>query len=379
MMKAYFDYAATSPPDPRVLKAMMPFFRQKFGNPSSIHSWGREAKTALDLARERVSRLLGAEAEEIIFTSGGTEANNLAIQGIAWRQGKGHIVTSRIEHHSVLRTCQFLEKQGFKVTYLPVGREGRVSPEAVQEAIRKDTILVSIMWVNNEIGAIQPIKEIAKICQDYRIPFHTDAVQGFGKLEINVKKLGISLLSASSHKIYGPKGVGCLYKAEDVELRPMLYGGHHERKIRAGTENVPGIVGFGEACRIAGKEMKRDEEKARGLRKRILKACLSIPDSWLNGDLNGLPSIANFGFRGIEGEALVLKLDLAGIAASTGSACAEKELEPSHVLLALGLSPMEAHGSLRLSWGRFTEQEEVDYLLEVLPEKIEELRRISPV
>ncbi len=378
-MKAYFDYAATSPPDPRVLKAMMPFFRQKFGNPSSIHSWGREAKTALDLARERVSRLLGAEAEEIIFTSGGTEANNLAIQGIAWRQGKGHIVTSRIEHHSVLRTCQFLEKQGFKVTYLPVGREGRVSPEAVQEAIRKDTILVSIMWVNNEIGAIQPIKEIAKICQDYRIPFHTDAVQGFGKLEINVKKLGISLLSASSHKIYGPKGVGCLYKAEDVELRPMLYGGHHERKIRAGTENVPGIVGFGEACRIAGKEMKRDEEKARGLRKRILKACLSIPDSWLNGDLNGLPSIANFGFRGIEGEALVLKLDLAGIAASTGSACAEKELEPSHVLLALGLSPMEAHGSLRLSWGRFTEQEEVDYLLEVLPEKIEELRRISPV
>ncbi|MEM5798232.1 MAG: cysteine desulfurase family protein [Candidatus Aenigmatarchaeota archaeon] len=377
--KAYFDYAATTPLDPRVLAAMEPFLKERFGNPSSIHTWGREARLAIDRAREQVARLIEANSENIIFTSGGTEADNLAIQGIAWQRKKGHIITSSIEHHAVLRTCQFLERHGFEVTYLPVDKRGIVNPDKLLQEIRKDTFLVSVMYVNNEIGSIQPIKEIAKICKEKGIIFHTDAVQAFGKIPISVKRLGIDLLSASSHKIYGPKGVGCLYIADNVKIKPMFYGGHQEREIRAGTENVAGIVGLGEACKLAKAEMEKDEKKALLYKNNILKNCLQIEDCHLNGDKNGISCIANFRFRGIEGESLVLKLDIEGIAASTGSACAEVELKPSHVLMALGLSPIEAHGSLRLSWGRFTKPDEVKHLLDVLPKKVEELRRMSPV
>jgi cysteine desulfurase len=378
--KIYLDYAATTPVEPEVVRAMLPYFDKKFGNPSSLHSWGREAKLAIDQARESIAELISAKPEEIIFTSGGTEADNLAIKGIAMAKKSGHIITSAIEHHAILNTCRWLEKVGFEITYLPVDRYGFVNPKDVEEAIKKNTILVTIMHSNNEIGTIEPIEKIAKICAQHNIPLHTDAVQSFGKIPLNVKRLGVDMLSASSHKIYGPKGAGCLYVRSGLRLTPMLHGGHQEFEIRVGTENVPAIVGFGKAVQISKRVMAKEYVRLKKLKNKLVKGVAKIPDCRLNGHpTRCIPGIANFSFDRIEGESLVLKLDMAGIATSTGSACAERELKPSHVLTAIGLSHVQAHGSLRISLGRHTTENDIDYLLEILPKAVEELRAISPL
>ncbi len=380
MKTCYLDYAASTPVEPEVVRAMLPFFDKRYGNPASLHSWGREAKLAIDQARERVAALIGSRSEEIIFTSSGTEANNLALKGIALARKSGHIITSAIEHHSVMNACKWLEKHGFDVTYLPVDRYGFVNPDDVEKAIKKDTILVSIMHSNNEIGTIEPIEQIARICRQHGIPLHTDAVQSFGKVPLDVKKLGVDMLSASSHKIYGPKGAGCLYVRSGLRLVPLLHGGHQEFEMRAGTEAVPAIVGFGKAAQIAKTRMASDAVRLTKLKKRLMKGILAIPDCWLNGHPKKcVPGIANFSFKYIEGESLVLRLDMAGIATSTGSACAEVELKPSHVLTAIGLSHVDAHGSLRISLGRHTKQAEIDRLLKILPGIVKELRAISPL
>ncbi len=381
MKRIYLDYAATTPVDPRVLRAMEPFFTKKFGNTMSLHSFGREAKKALEEAREKVASLIKAEAKEVIFTGSATESNNLALKGIAFanrKKGK-HIITSKIEHDCVLNSCRWLEKQGFEVTYLPVDKYGLVNPSDVDAAIRKDTILVSIMHANNEIGTIEPIKEIGKICREHGVYFHTDAAQSYGKIPIDVNKMNIDLLTANAHKVYGPKGVGALYIREGVEIEPLLHGGGHEFGLRSSTVNISGVVGFGAAAEIAKKEMKKEAKRLTKLRDMLIKGVLKIKDSHLNGHpKKRLPNNTNFWFAYIEGEALVLYLDAKGIAASTGSACSSASLEPSHVLLAIGLKPYEAHGSLRLTLGRWTKKEEIKYVLEVLPEVVEKLRKISP-
>jgi cysteine desulfurase len=381
MKKVYMDYAATTPVDPRVLKAMLPFFTKKFGNTMSLHSFGREAKTALENSREVIANLMNAETEEIIFTSSATEANNFALKGTAFankEKGK-HIIVSKIEHHCVLESARWLEKQGFEVTYLPVDRYGLVDLGQLENAIRKDTILVSIMHANNEIGTIEPIEEIGKICSEHGVYFHTDAAQSYGKIPIDVKKMNIDLLTASSHKMYGPKGAACLFVRKGVKIEPLLHGGGHEFGLRSSTINVPSIVGFAEAARICKKVMKKEAERLTRLRDRLIKGCLKIENSHLNGHpTKRLPNIANFWFAFIEGESLITELDMHGIAASTGSACSSESLEPSHVLLAIGLKPQEAHGSLRLSIGRWTTKREIDYILKVLPEAVERLRKISP-
>jgi cysteine desulfurase len=381
MKKVYMDYAATTPVDPRVLKAMLPFFTKRFGNTMSLHSFGREAKKALENSREVIANLMNAETEEIIFTSSATEANNFALKGIAFankEKGK-HIIVSKIEHHCVLESARWLEKQGFEVTYLPVDRYGLVDLGQLENAIRKDTILVSIMHANNEIGTIEPIEEIGKICSEHGVYFHTDAAQSYGKIPIDVKKMNIDLLTASSHKMYGPKGAACLFVRKGVKIEPLLHGGGHEFGLRSSTVNVPAIVGFAEAARICKKVMKKEAERLTKLRDRLIKGCLKIEDSHLNGHPKlRLPNNANFWFAFIEGESLIMELDTHGIAASTGSACSSESLEPSHVLLAIGLKPHEAHGSLRLSIGRWTTKKEIDYVLKVLPEAVERLRKISP-
>jgi len=375
------DYAATTPVDPRVLEAMKPYFSKKYGNASSLHSFGQESKKAIDEARQKVAELINANSNNIIFTSCATEANNFAIKGIAYaNKNKGnHIITSQIEHHAVLHPCQWLEKQGFKVTYLPVNKYGLVDLNELEKAIRKETILVSIMHANNEIGTIEPIEEIGKICQERGIYFHTDAVQSFGKIEINVEKMNIDLLSASAHKLYGPKGVGCLYIRNGIKIDSLLHGGSQEFNLRAGTENVAGIVGFGKASEIAKKEMKSEEKRLAALRDKLIRNVLKIENSYLNGHpTKRLPNNTNFWFKFIEGESLVMRLNAKGIAASTGSACSSRSLEPSHVLLAIGLKHEEAHGSLRLTLGRWSTEEDVDYVSSVLPEIVEKLRKISP-
>ena len=380
-MKVYMDYAATTPTDPRVLRAMLPYFSKKFGNTMSLHYAGREAKDAVENAREIIANLINSKPNEVIFTSSATEANNFALKGVAFanKQKGKHIIVSSIEHACVLESAKWLKKQGFEVSYLKVDKFGLVDLNELEKLIRKDTILVSVMHANNEIGTIEPIEEIGKICREKGVLFHTDAAQSFGKIEIDVKRMNVDLLTASSHKIYGPKGVGFIFIREGVEIEALLHGGGHEFGLRSSTLNVPGIVGLGEAARIAKKEMKKEGEKLKRLRERLEKNVLKIENSHLNGHPEKrLPNISNFWFDFIEGEALVMYLDMKGIAASTGSACSSQTLEPSHVLLAIGLKPHEAQGSLRLSIGRFTTKKEVDYVIEVLPEVVEKLRKISP-
>ena len=380
MRKVYLDHAATTPVDAEVLEAMIPFFSKKFGNASSLHSWGREAKQALEESRQKVADLINSDANEIVFTGGGTESDNLAIKGIAFKHGKGHIITSKIEHPAALETCKYLEKKGFKVSYLPVDKYGLIDIENLEGEIREDTILISIMHANNEIGTIEPIEEIGKIAKKHGIIFHTDAVQSIGKIDIDVKKLNVDLLSISSHKIYGPKGVGALYVRRGTKLEPILHGGGHEQGMRSSTENIAGIVGFAKACELAKKRLKEDSAKMRRLRDKIIKSVLEIEEAYLTGHPEKrLPNNASFYFKGIEGESLVLMLDAKGIAASTGSACSSKKLQASHVLLAIGIKPEDAHGSLRLTLGRENDEDDIDYLLEVLPGVIHKLREISPM
>jgi cysteine desulfurase len=383
MERIYFDHSSTTPVDEMVAKAMMETMLGNFGNPSSIHFFGRQARKAVEEGREKVAALLNAQPTEIFFTSGGTEADNLAIKGIALANKKkgNHIITSAIEHHAILHTCEYLEKNGFTVTYLPVDKYGLVDPEAVRSAINNKTVLVSIMMANNEVGTIQPIKEIAAIAKEAGAYFHTDAVQAVGNIEIDVKALGIDLLSLAGHKFHGPKGIGALYIRKGVKIAPIQHGGGHERKLRAGTENVPGIVGLGIAAEIAKKELPEKVQRITKLRDKLIQTVLSTMDHvQLNGHREKrLPGNANFSFEFVEGESLLLNLDLKGIAASSGSACTSGSLDPSHVLLAMGLSHETAHGSLRLTLGRRNTEQEVDYFLEVIPQIIARLRAMSPL
>jgi len=380
MNRVYLDHAATTPVEPVVVKEMERFFLKDFGNASSIYSTGREAALSLDKARRVVARAINADEEEIIFTSGGTESDNLALVGVAMAsRPKNHIITTRIEHHAILRTCEWLEKNGFSVTYLDVDKQGLVDPGDVEKKITSRTCLVSVMMVNNEIGTIQPIGEIGRICRKRGVCFHTDAVQGYGKLPIDVRKMNIDLLSASGHKIYGPKGVGMLYVRKGVKIAPMVHGGNQEGGIRAGTENLPGIMGFAKATEISLKVMEEEAGRLAGLRDYLIKRVLEIPHTHLNGHpRKRLPGNAHFRFDYIEGEALILKLDAHGIEGSTGSACSSRELKPSHVLTALGLKAHQTHGSLRLTLGRHTTKGEVDRAVKAIRKVVGELREISP-
>ena len=380
--RIYFDHSATTQVLPEVFEEMKPFFLEKFGNASSIHSFGREARTAMEGARKSVASLLNADPKEIIFTSGGTESDNLAVKGVAMYQGrmKGHIITSRIEHHAILESCAYLKRFGFETTEVPVSREGIVSLADVEKAIRDDTALITIMTANNEMGAVQPIREIGRMARARRIPFHTDAVQAVGKLPIDVKADNIDLLSISAHKFHGPKGVGALYVKTGTKVEAQIQGGGHERGLRSSTENVPGIVGMGKASEIARRDFDKTTAKMRTLRDKMIKAVAElVPRSYVNGHLTQrLVNNASFRFDFIEGEGLILSLDMKGIAASTGSACSTGSLEPSHVLLAMGLTHEQAHGSLRITLGRENTEEEVDYFLDVLPDVVKKLREISP-
>ncbi len=375
------DHSATTPVAAEVLEAMLPYFSEMFGNASSLHSFGLEAKEALEAAREKVAKLLGAKPEEIIFTSGGTESDNLALKGIAyrnWNKGK-HIITTAIEHPAILEVCRKLETEGFEVTYLPVTRDGLVDTAVLKEAIRKDTILISVMHANNEIGTIQPLEEIGRLAAERDIYFHTDAVQTTGKIPTNVDELGVDLLSLSAHKLYGPKGVGALYIRKGTRIESILQGGGHERGLRSGTENISGIVGLGRAAELSQETMAQEAEHLARLRDRLAKLVLEkVKDAWINGSMTKrLPSNLNFGFKYVEGESLLLFLDAKGIAVSTGSACSSHKLEPSHVLRALGLSPEECHGSLRITMGRSNTEEDANYAAESIAEAVERFRGIS--
>ncbi len=383
MKRIYLDYAATTPTHPEVMKAMLPYFTESFGNPSSIHSYGQEAKDAVERARSKVAALIGAKSEEIVFTGSGTEADNFAVKGVALsRQAKGnHIITSSIEHHAVLETCKFLEKQGFSVTYLPVDGYGMVDPNDVKKAITKKTILVSIMHANNECGTIEPVAEIGNIAREAEIYFHTDAVQTVGHIPLDVNKLNVDLLSISAHKLYGPKGVGALYIRKGTRISSFMHGGNQERGRRASTENVPGIVGFGKAAEIAQQEMLEEAQKLTALRDRLIEGILrGIEYTQLNGHpVKRLPNNVNVSINYVEGESILLNLDLDGICASTGSACSSADLEPSHVLVAMGLPHLQAHSSLRFTLGKWTTEEEINKVLEVLPGIVSKLRAMSPL
>jgi len=379
----YLDYAATTPVHPEVIKGMLPYFDRDFANPSSIYKLAQKAKNAIEEAREKVAKLLNAHPEEIIFTSGGTEANNMALKGVAFanrKKGK-HIITSKIEHHATLNTCRWLEKQGFEVTYIDVDRYGVVDVDELKKSLRDKTILVSIMHANNEVGTIEPIEEIAKIVKERGIYLHTDAVQTAGKIPVDVKKMGVDLLSLSGHKIYGPKGVGALYIKKGVKLDPLIHGGHHERSKRAGTENVPGIVGLGKACEIAMKEGISEARRIEKLRKMLQDGLEEkISKITFNGHPEKrIPGILNTCIKYVEGESMLINLDFEGICASSGSACTSGSLEPSHVLLAMGIPPELAHGSLRFSLGRYTTEEDIKRVIEVLPKIVDKLRAISPL
>jgi len=383
MRRIYLDYAATTPTHPEVVKAMLPYFTEVFGNPSSLYSYGQEAKGAIEEARGKVAGLIGARDEEIVFTSGGTEADNFAIKGLAYtnESQKNHIITSSIEHHAVIETCKFLEKRGFSVTYLPVDEYGLIDPDDVKKAIINKTILISVMHGNNEIGTIEPIANIGRIAQETGVYFHTDAVQTVGHIPVDVSELRVDLLSMSAHKLYGPKGVGALYIRKGTKLTPFMHGGEQERRRRASTENVPAIVGFGKAVELAGQEMGEESEWLPHLRGRLIKGLQErIDHTCLNGHpLKRLPNNANISVEFVEGESMLLNLDLEGICVSTGSACSSSSLEPSHVLLATGLSPEQAHGSLRFSLGKWTTEEDIDRVLEVLPRVVARLRAMSPL
>ena len=386
MNKVYMDYASTTPVDPEVLDEMLPYFNKIYGNASSLHSFGVEAYDAVEKSRKKVGDLLAANADEIVFTSGGTESDNFAVKGIAFlnkdkRSSAGpHIITSAIEHPAILETCRHLETLGFKVKYLPVDKYGIIDVDELEQSISKDTFIITIMYANNEIGTIEPVEEIGKIAKEHDVVFHTDAVQAISKIPIDVKKLGIDLLSISSHKIYGPKGVGALYIRDGVKLQPIFHGGGHEKKLRSSTYNTPGIVGLGKACELARTRMTKDVEHLVTLRDSLIKKVLNIEESYLNGHPEKrLANNAHFRFTAIEGESLLLKLNDKGVAASTGSACSSKKLEASHVLNAIGLAPEEAHGSLRLTLGRLSKKEDVSYVAEVLPEIVQSLRQMSPL
>ncbi|SFA77433.1 cysteine desulfurase NifS [Clostridium frigidicarnis] len=380
----YMDYAATTYTKEEVLKEMLPYFTEYYGNPSSIYSIARETKKAIDVARDRVSKALSCGTDEVYFTAGGSEADNWAIKGIAFahaNKGK-HIITTKIEHHGLLHTCEWLEKNGFEVTYLDVNEEGFVDLDQLKRSIKDDTILVSVMFANNEIGTIQPIKEIGEICKERKIIFHTDAVQAVGHVEIDVKELNIDLLSLAGHKIYGPKGVGALYIRKGLKIDNLIHGGGQERARRAGTENVAGIVGLGKAIELATADIKKDSEKLSFLRDKLMSGIVEkIPYTKINGPKGEkrLPGNVNISFKFIEGEGILLSLDYEGICASSGSACTSGALDPSHVLLSIGLDHETAHGSLRLSLGDNTTEEEVEYVLEKLPPIIERLRSMSPL
>lgn len=382
MGRVYMDNSATSRVDDEALREMLPYFSERYGNASSLHSFGGEAREAMEKAREKVASLIGAKPDEIIFTSGGTESDNLAIKGIAAaRRGKGsHIITTNIEHPAVLGPCGFLEKMGYSVTRVKAGRDGIVDANDVEKAITPKTVLISVMHANNEIGTIQPVEEIGKIAGERGIAFHSDAVQSVGKIPVDVKRLGASLLSISGHKLHGPKGVGALYVGRGTALEPLLNGGGHERGLRSGTENIPGIVGMGKACEVAGRDLEKNAAHMQKLRDRLIDEALKLEEAYLNGSREKrLPNNASFRFLGIEGESLVMMLDEKGIAASTGSACSSKKLQASHVLLALGLSEWQAHGSLRLTLSKYSTQEEVGQVLDALPGIVTRLRSISPV
>lgn len=382
--RLYMDYSATTPVKKEVLDEMMPYLTDYFGNASSFHLFGREAKSALDKAREQVANLVNSKTNEIYFTAGGTESDNWALEGVAYahREKGNHIITSKIEHHGILHTCEYLEKHhGFEVTYLDVDSEGKVRIEDLEAAIKDTTILISIMFANNEIGTIQPIKEIGEIAKKHKILFHTDAVQAAGNIPIDVKELNIDLMSMSSHKIYGPKGIGALYIKTGTKLHTFVHGGAQEKRRRAGTENIPSIVGYGKAAEIAKANMQNHIETLTNLRAKLIDGILAkIPYTRVNGSMEDrLPGNVNFSFEFIEGEGILLMLDMLGIAASSGSACTSGSLDPSHVLMAIGLPHEIAHGSLRLSIGDFTTVDDIDYIIEQLPAIIERLRSMSPL
>jgi cysteine desulfurase len=383
MQRIYLDHAATTPAHPEVVKAMLPYLTDAFGNPSSIYSYGQEAKGAIEEARTKVAELIGARGEEIIFTSGGTEADNFALKGVAYaNEHKGnHIITTPIEHHAVVESCKFLERRGFRITYLPVDEHGLVDPQDVKKAITDKTILISVMHASNEVGTIEPIEEIGEITREAGVYFHSDAVQAVGHIPVNVDELKVDLLSISAHKLYGPKGVGALYVRKGTRLVSLMQGGGQENRRRAGTENVPAIVGLGKAVELAGQEMGKEAERLSYLRDKLIEGLVERID---NIRLNGhprkrLPNNVNVSVDFVEGESILLNLDLEGICASTGSACSSSTLEPSHVLLALGLSPEQAHGSLRFTFGRENTEEDMERVLEVLPGIVATLRDMSPL
>ncbi|MBU4444466.1 cysteine desulfurase NifS [bacterium] len=383
MKMIYLDHAATTATDPEVLEAMLPYFHEHYGNPSSIYSMSRVSKNAIENAREIVANALGANPKEIVFTSSGSESDNFAIKGVALaKQQKGnHIITSSIEHHAVLYTCKFLEKNGFNITYLPVDNDGIIKLDELEKAITPQTILITVMHANNEIGTIQPIRQIGEIARKHGITFHTDAVQTFGHIPVNVDDLNVDMLSVSGHKFYGPKGVGALYIRKGIKITPLIHGGDQEQHRRASTENVPGIIGLGKAVEIAGKVMKSEAIRQTKLRNEFIRAILdNIDDARLNGHISlRLPNNVNISFEGIEGESILLNLDMERIAASTGSACSSSSLEPSHVLLSIGLTHEFAHGSVRFTIGKQTTKDELEHVIEVLPGIVKKLRAMSPL
>jgi len=382
-MRIYLDYNATTPVDPAVLDAMLPYFAESFGNASSVHSPGQRARGAVDASRASVAALMGAKPSEIVFTSGGTESDNLALFGVvaASQEPRKHIVTTAIEHHAVLNAAQALEKLGIAVTYVPVGREGVVDPEDIRRALKPETILISVMHANNELGTIQPIEEIGRIAAAAKVIFHCDAVQTAGKIPLDVNRLGVDLLTISAHKFYGPKGAGAIYVRSGTPLEPQFHGGHHERDRRPGTENVPGIVGLGKAAELARKNMMTDCARITTLRNRLEDALLATcAEARVNGNrAQRVSNTSNISFHAAGGEALVIALDLQGIACSTGAACSSGAVGPSHVLMAIGLSPDEARSSLRFSLGRNTTPEEIDQAIALIPQAVERLRALSPL
>jgi len=379
--RVYLDHNASTPVHPDVVAEMLPYFGQVYGNPSSVHGFGREAREAVDAARDRVAAFLRTRPDEIVFTSGGTESDNFGVKGLAWARGRGHIITSKIEHHAVLRTCQTLEAQGFGVTYLPVDGTGMIDPDDVRRALRPDTIAISIMHANSEVGTIQPVRAIGAIARERGVPFHVDAVQTFGKVNIDVDAFNIDLLSFSGHKIYGPKGVAGLYIRKGTKMVSVQHGGEHERRRRAGTENVPGIVGLGKAVEVRGRDMKEEAVRLTALRDRLWEGIRArVPEVRLNGHpTERVPGTANICYRNVESESIVLGLDLKGIAVSAGSACTSGSVEPSYVLVAMGVPLDWAMGAVRSSLGRSTTVEDVDYVVESVEPIVRKLRAALPV
>jgi cysteine desulfurase len=379
--RVYLDHNASTPVHPEVVAEMLPYFGQVYGNPSSVHGFGREARDAVDVARDRVAAFLRARPDEIVFTSGGTESDNFGVKGLAWARGHGHVITSKIEHHAVLRTCQALEAQGFAVTYLPVDQYGMIDPDDVRRAMRGDTIAISIMHANSEVGTIQPVRAIGAIAHEHDVPFHVDAVQTFGKIDIDVDAFNIDLLSFSGHKIYGPKGVAGLFIRKGTKMVSVQHGGEHERRRRAGTENVPGIVGLGKAVEVRGRDMKDEAVRLTALRDRLWDGVRArVPDVRLNGHPSErVPGTANIAYKNVESESIVLGLDLKGIAVSAGSACTAGSVEPSYVLVAMGVPVEWAMGAVRSSLGRSTTAEDIDYVIESVEPIVRKLRAAMPV